>query len=297
MVRAIVADEVRKVVAELPAAAAGPKGEDGKDAPPIDFAQVVNEVIAHLPAPRDGAPGKDADPGAIRELVFAEVERAVGEIPKPKDGLPGTPGKDAEPIHPDTVQLMVSRMVVDEVARAVNAIPRPRDGSNGRDGRDGTPGQDALQIDPLPGIEDGKTYLRGTWACHKGGLARFDGQQWRCVMRGIHYETDVLSDDGRTRTRKTFYSDDTSAEFVSHSPAMLYREVFRDGTDYTRGDCVTYDGSVWICVVDVAKAKPGTTPDWKLAVRRGGEGKPGKDGLKGLDGKDGKDWRPIGVNR
>ena len=55
-------------------------------------------------------------------------------------------------------------------------------------------------------------------------------------------------------------------------PAMIYRDVFRDGEKYVSGDAVTWGGSLWIAKAETS-AKPGESPDWKLAVKKGRDGK------------------------
>jgi hypothetical protein len=62
-------------------------------------------------------------------------------------------------------------------------------------------------------------------------------------------------------------------------PGMQYHGVFVPGKTYEKGDCVTYDGSVWHCDADMTPARPGNgVADWTLAVKRGQNGRDGKDG-------------------
>lgn len=85
----------------------GKEGAAGKDAPLVDIDRLRDEVLAVIPKPKDGndgAAGKNADPEAVRELVAAEIAKALAAIPPAKDGKDG------------------------------------KDGENGRDGRDGLPG-------------------------------------------------------------------------------------------------------------------------------------------------------------
>ncbi len=59
-------------------------------------------------------------------------------------------------------------------------------------------------------------------------------------------------------------------------PAIIYKEIYRDGVEYCRGDAVTWGGSVWHCQSETTKAKPGEgSADWKLMVKRGAAGKDG----------------------
>lgn len=54
--------------------------------------------------------------------------------------------------------------------------------------------------------------------------------------------------------------------------AMQYRELHQIGKQYEMGDVVTYDGSMWVALRDTAGA-PGKSADWRLAVKRGQDGK------------------------
>ncbi len=56
---------------------------------------------------------------------------------------------------------------------------------------------------------------------------------------------------------------------------VLDAGVWKDGTAYSQGDGVTWAGSFWIAQADTG-AKPGDSEDWRLAVKRGRDGKDGK---------------------
>lgn len=57
----------------------------------------------------------------------------------------------------------------------------------------------------------------------------------------------------------------------------IYRDVYQSGKEYERGDMVTFAGSVFIAKRDVtAKEKPEASEAWKLAVKRGRDGKDGE---------------------
>lgn len=57
-------------------------------------------------------------------------------------------------------------------------------------------------------------------------------------------------------------------------PIPLDRGVFRDGAAYERADCVTFGGSLWMAQKDGPTGRPGTSPDWRLAVKHGRDAKP-----------------------
>ena len=56
---------------------------------------------------------------------------------------------------------------------------------------------------------------------------------------------------------------------------MRYRGVFENGVPYHPGDACTWHGSIWIANADTIET-PGP-PHWKLAVKRGRDGRDGKD--------------------
>ena len=188
-----------------------------------------------------------------------------------------------------------------------------RDGIAGKDGRDGTAGRDALQIEILPMIDPAKSYPRGTFAKHDRGLIRavrntepisedLTSAGWDVMVAGSYTDIDQDPVDPRWFTFRTTETGGLSTCKKFFIPAMTYKEIYRDGTEYIRGDVVTWAGSAWHCNAESTKAKPGT-PDsgWKLMVKEGREGKPGKDGVgmegpKGKDGRDGRDLTQMGFD-
>lgn len=54
--------------------------------------------------------------------------------------------------------------------------------------------------------------------------------------------------------------------------SMQYCEIHQTGRQYEMGDVVTQDGSMWVAIRDTAAA-PGKSPDWRLAVKRGQDGR------------------------
>jgi hypothetical protein len=75
-----------------------------------------------------------------------------------------------------------------------------------------------------------------------------------------------------------------------HIPMPLYLGIWDEAHDYAKGDVVTYGGSIWYCLVDQTKARPGiASKDWRLMVKEGRAGKDGKDGVPGSPGRPGKD--------
>jgi hypothetical protein len=74
---------------------------------------------------------------------------------------------------------------------------------------------------------------------------------------------------------------------ITAKKVAAYRGVWKEGEEYTWGDFVTLGGSLWHCNYEplyaegptpTTKAKPGTSEDWTLAVKRGRDGKDGENG-------------------
>lgn len=254
-----------------------------------DIARQASELIER---PADG---KDADPEVIRQMV----SEAVAEIPAPKDGADGEPGKDGEPGQKgepgdqgppgESVPVEeVQRMVDEAVAKAMESVELPKDGE---------PGRDAVDIDILPDIDPEKSYPRGTYATHAGGLWRSHAtthgmRGWECIVDGVK-DIEVTPVDDRTfKVNVQRSSGDTAGELFS-MPIVIDRGVFRPDEDYEKGDGVSFGGSFWIAQKGAPEGKPGTTDDWRLAVKHGRPGKQGEQGPKGKDGRDGRDGRDL----
>lgn len=238
---------------------------------------------------------------AIREEFAAKIrEIPQGPEGKPgKDGVDGITGKDGEsiigPAGPQGEKGERGESVIGE--RGLQGIAGPKgdpgesitgpagergaDGINGRDGKDG---RDALQIDILPAVDESKRFPRGTFARYQNGLIRsfrdtdpltgeLEKSGWEVVVAGVAAVEVTQAADHRTVTVRSMLTGGTTADSEFFIPALIYREVFRDTEDYVPGDVVTYDGSAWHCQTRGTKAKPGTSPDWRLMVKRGQSGK------------------------
>lgn len=91
---------------------------------------------------------------------------------------------------------------------------------------------------------------------------------------GMGFEDLDVAYDGEKTITLTFTKGETVKEFPLLMPIVLDRGVYRDGTEYKSGDAVTWAGSVWIAQKDTG-AKPDTSGDWRLSVKRGRDGKDG----------------------
>ena len=175
-----------------------------------------------------------------------------------KDGAPGTDGKDGAP------------------------------GADGRDGRDGADGLDGKSVT----LDEVRTYLDAelaTWALaferraqdvlHRA-IDRIpapkDGRDGLAGRDGIDgFSLDDLrieQCDERTLVLR-FVRGDLIREHELRFGHPLDQGVFREGEVYQRGDGVTFGGSWWIAQKDAPAGKPGMSDDWRLAVKKGRDGK------------------------
>jgi hypothetical protein len=58
-----------------------------------------------------------------------------------------------------------------------------------------------------------------------------------------------------------------------------YKGVYRKGCSYSRNQATSHQGSLWIAVKDYPEKEPGEpSSGWRLAVKKGRDGKDGKNG-------------------
>ncbi|EFS5592233.1 phage portal protein [Escherichia coli] len=211
-------------------------------------AQAFEEKLASLSAVLQ----KHVTVDEVHPVLQAMVDDAVGTIPVPRDG------RDYDP---DVLQ----QAVLD----AVSALPAPQDG------------RDATALEILPAIDDQKSFPRGTYATHQGGLWRayektHGMRGWECLVDGVA-DIDVSMTGERLFSVVVRQSSGQRTEKTFSLPVMLYRGVFRAGETYHPGDTVTWGGSLWHCN-SMTGDKPGEAHSsaWTLAAKRGRDAGGGK---------------------
>jgi len=250
--------------------------------------QRIDSIVKRLddmPVPKDGEPGKDGVNG---------VDGANGTDGRDGvDGKDGPAGVDGKSVSVEEVRELVATAVQVSIEKAIAQIPQAKDGTNGRDGEngshgvDGAPGRDAAHLEILPAIDLAKSYARGTYAKHAGGLWRSYEtttglKGWECIVEGVAH---LSVEQHPENPRKFFLNLATSGgreevkEF--NLPVVLYRGIFKEGDAYEAGDSVTWGGSTWIALQETASKPDSVDGTWRLAVKRGS---PGKDGAPGKNG-------------
>ena len=212
----------------------------------------------------DGIDGRDGMPGL-------QGERGADGI-NGKDGAPGERGeRGADGSN--------GRDGVDGI--------NGRDGSSGIDGRDGKDGRDGR--DGADGVfkapvmwQQGK-HASGTLATHKNGLwycntdtdAEPGEKHWNLLSAGITNVTFRKVGDRGIECRSVL-TDGSTATNVVEFPVPIYRGTFDENGAYEQGDMVTQSGSVWHADKDKLSRPSMVDSGWKLAVKRGSDGKDAK---------------------
>lgn len=230
----------------------------------VAILRLVEQEVAKIPPAEKG---KDADPEEVASLVAETVERAVAALPVPQDGK-SVAVEDVAPLIVEEVGKAVAALPVPKSIRGVvvdrdgNAVFTYSDGSTENVGR--VVGKDAQEVDvaalerliaekvdAIPRPKDGKDGF---------SLTDFD------VSSGA---------DGRSIIW-SFEQGENRFEVEMKHPIPIYRDVFKEGQEYEPGDMVTWAGSVWHCCQKTTAKPDGPDSGWKLAVKKGRDGKDAK---------------------
>jgi len=211
---------------------------------------------------------------AIRRDVDTAIEGLETRLKEMVQSFAPKDGKDGESVNPEKVKELVNSWLAEN-------IKQPEAPTNGLDGVDG---RDALQLDILPEINSAKSYVKGTYAQHDGGVFKasratdpLDGIEphragWDVVLRGVS-SIEVHQLDESTFAVKTKMTGGADHITKMAVPAMIYKGVWKESNgEYKKGHTVTQSGSLWVCLADTAD-KPGSSDSWQLAAKRGTDGK------------------------
>lgn len=229
-----------------------------------DVSKMVADAVSEIELPK--APELPDLNQIIADATESAVKQAVESIPVPKDGKSVTVD-DLRPLVKEVVNALIPEPVdVEKLAQdLLSKIPDPEPGSAGRD---------ALAIELEPFIDEKKSYPRGTYATHKGGLWRAHEKThgmrgWECIVDGVS-GVDIKQDNQRTFSISLERASGAVEVKSFDVPVTIYRDVFKAGTEYQPGDTVTWGGSMWHCN-EPTTDKPGETGSkgWTLAVKKG----------------------------
>lgn len=274
--KSVTIDELQPVIKEqVDAAVAEIVLPDPKGVDPEELSAAVSEAVAALPVPQDG---KSVTVEELQPVIKAEVEVAVAEIvlPDPKEvdadqlKLLVQEAVDAIPVPQDGKSVTIEELqpvVLEEVQKAIEAIPVPKDGE---------PGKDAINIKGF--LIDRAGHLRcimqdGT--DHDLGLVvGKDGEPGKRGNDGLGFDDlDVkVLDDDRT-IEMSFRRGEDERVFTAKWPTVIDRGVFKEKQEYAAGDGVTWGGSYWIAQRDTSDKPDMPNSGWRLAVKKGRDGK------------------------
>lgn len=274
-----------------------------------------------------GAPGKDVDPAVVDELraLAASVQAALvntqealiergdaliqqgvaidalhtklAELPTPKDGAPGVqgiageqglPGKDGTGIKgergesgKDAYEMACERGYKGTQSEWLGSLH-------------GADGQDAFGTKFIRGIDESRSYPKGTYALYKHKLiqaaratSNIVGDDLKAagwdVMIGEPALVVERSDDFRTFTFKHIYADGETVEHSFEMPVVIDRGAYAQGKEYAAGDSITWGGSTFIAT-RATKDAPKGSDDWRLSCKRGNDGKDWDDPTRKTSG-------------
>lgn len=220
---------------ELPIVEGFLKADDAKSL----IAEAVAEAVAEIPVPQDG---KSVELEEVQEMV----DKAVSAIPAPE--IPPAPDMDA-----------IGRMIEDGIAKAISELPPAEKGEPGV-------GLAGAMIDRDGNLvvttSDGKAHNLGL-------VVGKDGKPGDTFTLD---DFDIEQTDERTLEFK-FLRGDTMHTFELEFPVPIFREAYKEGRDYRKGDMVVWGGSLWAATKDT-DAKPDTEGSgWMIAARKGRDGK------------------------
>lgn len=223
----------------------GKDGEDGKDGTGIEDTAVIDgflkvrftdgqERSLGRIIGADGKDGRGIEAATVGEgmlvLRYTDgTEQIVGQV-MGEPGASGLDGKDAEIDLPALAKEVVA------------LVPLPKDGKDAEPIDRVTLAKDILALIPVP--RDGKD-----------GIASIDD---------VRAEVARAVDETVAPTVQK-----AVAESIAALPTLQYRGVFREGTTYRAGECVTWAGSMWHADSETEE-KPGEgKTSWTLMVKKG----------------------------
>ncbi|HCF3716553.1 TPA: hypothetical protein NID03_003062 [Pseudomonas aeruginosa] len=269
----------------------------------VDEDSIVEKLFKAVPKPKDGEPGKDADMEALK----SHLEELVKAIPAPADGKSVTvddvaplirqevakamsevpPAKDGESVTVDDVRPVLAELV----SKAVADLPQPQPGKDAdmdalRSHLDGL--VKSLELPKAPSIEEVSAAFERRFSdlslsWERQARETFDKAADRMPIPkdgrdALPLESFdlALGEDGRTVTVK-MQAGDVVVEKSVKIASVIDRGVFSAEKSYEQGDGTTYGGCYWIAQKDAPEGVPGGSTDWRLAVKKGRDGKDLRD--------------------
>ncbi|MGU0778045.1 hypothetical protein ACSESE_11665 [Pseudomonas aeruginosa] len=238
----------------------------------------LGELVKAIPAPADGQSVTIDD---VAPMIRDEVAKAVAEVP---------PAKDGESVTVDDIRPILAELV----SKAVADLPQPQPGKDAdmdalRAHLDGL--VKSLELPKGPSVDEvAATFERRfsdltlSWerqaretlekAADRMPIPK-NGENGRDALPLESFDLS-LSDDGRTVTVK-MQAGETVIEKSVKIASVMDRGVYSSEGSYEKGDGTTYGGCYWIAQKDAPAGAPGASADWRMAVKKGRDGKDLRD--------------------
>lgn len=254
-IRGILSDLVNAAFATIPTP------QDGKSVDPEEVRQMVEEAVSALPPPTDGKDGV-VDMDTVNDMIDKTVIRVVGErAPEIISAIPMPAAP--EPLAPDMDAIGAS--IREGIAKAIGELPVAKDGKNGIGLADALIDKDGQLVIIMT---DGSTKVLGP-------VVGKDGERGKDGATFTLDDFDIEQTDERTLEFK-FLRGDTMHTFELEFPVPIFREAWKEGRTYAKGDMVVWGGSLWATTKET-DAKPDTEGSgWMIAARKGRDGKSAK---------------------
>lgn len=216
------------------AVAAIPVPENGKDADPVNVAEVVAS-LADLPE--------------LKSLVDTKAQESVASYFQKN---PVQHGRDAEPVSDERVMFHVEHYLREHP---------PEKGDPGKDGI----GLAGAMIDREGNLI---VTLANGEAKSLGPVVGKDGQNGK---DGVGFESLEVSFDGEAIVHEYKSADRV---FTQRFPIQIMKHIgfWRDGMEAKSGNTATDNGSLWLCVKDTTERPAYNSDAWTLAARKGRDG-------------------------
>lgn len=264
----------------------------------------LSELVKAIPAPADGQSVTVED---VAPLIREEVAKAVAELP---------PAKDGESVTADDIRPILTELVDSAVKLLPPAAP----------GKDANMGElkdhlaelvKGIQLPSVPTAEEVAGLFERRFSDLTLHWERSVREETSKALDRIPTPKDgrdalplesfdlALGEDGRTVTVK-MQAGETLIEKSVKIASVIDRGVYSADKSYEQGDGTTYGGCYWIAQKDAPEGVPGGSSDWRLAVKKGRDGRDLRDNAsrhdpaKGVsikpnqyDGTNGNGYQPI----
>lgn len=230
----------------------------------------------------------------VREAI-APLQKRIGELEKALSEMELL--EEDRSVTVEDIKPLLSEMV----GAAVKALPAPKDGA---DGKDADMSELKLHLAELvkqvrppapPSVEEvaavfERRFSDLTLSWERQARDTFERAVDRMPVPkdgrdALPLETlDLLqSEDGRTVTFK-MQAGETIVEKSLRIPGFIDRGTYKQGNTYERGDGVSHGGCFWIAQDDHPEGAPGLGgKGWRLAVKKGRDGKDLRDNASTAD--------------